>query len=66
MKENKENRVKNYENIIRTTAEKRVDSYITDIGLPRNYGRYAPFKPFDCSHNLRYYNPPKSRIKKNN
>jgi len=32
----------------KTTAEHRVNAYIPDeIGLPKPYGKHAPFKPSD-------------------
>ena len=55
LKVDKENRKKNFENIIKTTAEKRAESYFNTIGLPQSYGSNAPFKPFDSLHNLRHF-----------
>lgn len=55
LKIQKENRQKNYQNIVKTQAIKRNDAYYNSIGLPQSYGKYAPFYPFNCQHNLRYF-----------
>ena len=44
-----------------TTAAQRVDSYLTDIGLPRPYGKFAPFMPTNIETNIEKY---KGYIKK--
>jgi hypothetical protein len=55
LKIEKENRQKNFENIVKTKAIKRNDAYYNSIGLPQSYGKYAPFLPFNCENNLKYY-----------
>lgn len=43
----------------KTTAEHRVNAYIPDeIGLPKPYGRLAPFKPNEKSNNMRHFKKP--------
>lgn len=55
LREEKENREKCDGNETKTMAIKRNDAYLNSIGLPQSYGKYAPFYPFDCKHNLRYF-----------
>lgn len=46
----------------KTTAEHRVNAYIPDdIGLPKPYGKNAPFKPSDVGVNMRHYRKPKNK-----
>lgn len=43
----------------KTTAEHRVNAYIPDeIGLPKPYGRLAPFKPSEKGSNMRHFRKP--------
>lgn len=51
--------VKNIEPYVKkTTAQKRVDSYINNIGLPQPYGIVKPFMPVKAHGNLRFYRNP--------
>jgi chromosome segregation ATPase len=51
--------VKNIEPFVKkTTAQKRVDSYINAIGLPQPYGVIKPFMPVAVQGNLRFYRNP--------
>lgn len=48
--------------ITRTTAEPRPNAYIPDeLGIPKPYGRYAPFKPQDESAMMRHIRKPEPR-----
>ena len=43
----------------KTTAEHRVNAYIPDeIGIPKPYGKNAPFKPSEIGANFRHYRKP--------
>lgn len=46
---------------VRTTAEPRPNAYIDEIGLPRPYGKFRPFKPSDLGANMRHYRKPRER-----
>ena len=46
---------------VRTTAEPRPNAYIDEIGLPRPYGTFRPFKPSELGANLRHYRNPQER-----
>lgn len=44
----------------KTTAEHRVNAYIPDeIGIPKPYGKNAPFKPSEIGANFRHFRKPK-------
>ncbi|KRX02223.1 hypothetical protein PPERSA_04845 [Pseudocohnilembus persalinus] len=45
---------------IKTTAEHRVNSYIPseDLGIPKPYGKYAPYKFSEVGANIRHYRKP--------
>eukprot|EP00825_Cyclidium_porcatum_P006125 TRINITY_DN13005_c0_g1_i4.p1 TRINITY_DN13005_c0_g1~~TRINITY_DN13005_c0_g1_i4.p1 ORF type:complete len:562 (-),score=143.73 TRINITY_DN13005_c0_g1_i4:241-1926(-) len=46
----------------KTTAEHRVNAYIPDdIGLPKPYGKNAPFKPSEVGVNIRHIRKPKQK-----
>jgi len=48
--------------ITRTTAEPRPNAYVPDeLGIPKPYGRYAPFKPQDESAMMRHIRKPEPR-----
>ena len=48
--------------VTRTTAEPRPNSYITeDIGLPQPYGRMAPFKPTEPGTTMRFIRKPEPK-----
>ena len=48
--------------VTRTTAEPRPNAYIPDeLGIPKPYGRYAPFKPQDESAMMRHIRKPEPR-----
>ncbi|KAG6556431.1 hypothetical protein Mapa_002374 [Marchantia paleacea] len=43
----------------KSTAEQRPNAYIEqDLGLPKPFGLYAPFKPSDIGGQLKYYHRP--------
>ena len=42
----------------KTTAQKRVDSYFNNIGLPQPYGIFKPFMPMKPSAHLQHYRNP--------
>ncbi|KAL4493400.1 hypothetical protein ABPG72_007408 [Tetrahymena utriculariae] len=43
----------------KTFAEHRVNAYIPDeIGIPKPYGKHAPFKPFEPGSNMRHFKNP--------
>jgi hypothetical protein len=43
----------------RTTAEHRVNAYIPDeIGIPKPYGKNAPYKPYENGTNVRHIRKP--------
>lgn len=42
----------------KTTAQKRVDSYFNNIGLPQPYGIFKPFMPQKPSTHLKHYRNP--------
>ena len=49
-------------NVTRTTAEPRPNAYIPDdLGIPKPYGGYAPFKPTDAGATMRHIRRPQPR-----
>lgn len=50
----------------KTNAERRVDSYITEIGLPKPYGKFAPFMPTNISANVERYRKQKDDAEDSN
>ena len=46
---------------VRTTAEPRLNAYIDEMGLPRPYGKFRPFKPSELGVHLRHYRKPKAK-----
>lgn len=46
---------------VRTTAEPRPNSYEDQMGLPKLYGMFLPFKPSELGHNLRHFRKPQKR-----
>jgi hypothetical protein len=45
--------------VTKTTAENRVNAYIPDeIGIPKPYGLWAPFKPSDIGVQIRHFRKP--------
>ncbi len=48
--------------VTRTTAEPRPNAYIPDdIGIPKPYGKYAPFKPQEAGSTMRHTRAPVQR-----
>eukprot|EP01017_Pseudomicrothorax_dubius_P004293 TRINITY_DN10829_c0_g1_i1.p1 TRINITY_DN10829_c0_g1~~TRINITY_DN10829_c0_g1_i1.p1 ORF type:complete len:187 (-),score=48.87 TRINITY_DN10829_c0_g1_i1:29-589(-) len=46
--------------VTKTTAEHRVNAYVPDeIGIPKPYGVWAPFKPSDLGVQMRHFRKPK-------
>ncbi|KAL2631495.1 hypothetical protein R1flu_016181 [Riccia fluitans] len=46
----------------KSTAEQRPNAYIEeDLGLPKPFGLYAPFKPSDIGGQLRFYHKPETK-----
>jgi hypothetical protein len=49
----------------RTTAEPRPNAYVPQdsrsMGVPKPYGRYAPFKPTELGSNMRHIRKPEPR-----
>jgi predicted nucleic acid-binding Zn-ribbon protein len=46
---------------VNSTAEPRPGAYIDQIGLPKPYGAFRPFRPSELGANLRHYKPPEIR-----
>ena len=48
--------------VVHTTAEPRPNAYVpADIGIPKPYGRYAPFKPSEEGSTMRHIRKPEPR-----
>jgi hypothetical protein len=43
---------------VKTRAEPRVNAYIDEIGLPRPYAKFQPFKPSELGVHLRHFRKP--------
>lgn len=50
------------QNLLKTAAEPRPSAYIPDdIGIPKPYGNFAPFKPSELGTNMRHIKPPQPK-----
>ena len=48
--------------VVHTTAEPRPNAYVpANIGIPKPYGRYAPFKPSEEGSTMRHIRKPEPR-----
>ena len=46
---------------VNSTAEIRPQKYLDEIGLPRAYGFFRPFRPSELGSNMRHYRSPHER-----